>query len=115
MIIIHEITLRFFYYNFFFLSEFCKKCVFINTILIINDGFLFFSYYIEVLHSENTVGSNVRVAARHLDTKFVSPMTGFAKEEIQKIKVTSTGIQFFQSDFRKKLPKSIAIVKVYNI
>lgn len=38
-------------------------------------------------------------------------MTGFAKEEIQKIKVTSTGIQFFQSDFRKKLPKSIAIVK----
>ncbi|CAG2205079.1 unnamed protein product [Mytilus edulis] len=47
-------------------------------------------YYIEVLHSENTIGSNVRVAARHLDTKFVSPMTGFAKEEIQKIKVTST-------------------------
>lgn len=42
-------------------------------------------------------------------------MTGFAKEEIQKIKVTSTGIQFFQSDFRKKIPKSIAIVIVYNI
>ena len=53
--------------------------------------FFFFSYYIEAIHSENTDKSSVKVAARHLDTKFVSSMTGFAKKEIQKIKVTSQG------------------------
>ncbi|XP_052061742.1 fibrocystin-L-like [Mytilus californianus] len=53
-------------------------------------------YYIEVLQS-GVGSSTIRVAARHLDTKFNDRMTGMADQEKQSISVTSSVEREIQS------------------